>query len=61
LTLPPFQVGTLVITPRGRIAEVISIDKEGRCELRYVGIDPEDCVRLRPGLLQLYKALPCEI
>lgn len=50
---PPFPVGTLVLTPRHRLAHVVSYDSEGRANLRYVGADDADLVCLRPSLLRL--------
>jgi hypothetical protein len=42
-----------VQTPLFRLAEVLSYSKDGAVELRYVGLDPNDLVRLvNPALLK---------
>jgi hypothetical protein len=50
----PFPIGTIVLTPRHRLAEVTgySLDRVF-ADLRYVGLDDRDIVRLRVGLLKL--------
>lgn len=49
---PP--IGSTVQTPTGRLAVVLSYSKEGAVELRYVGNDPYDLVRLvNPSILKV--------
>ena len=50
----PFPIGPTVQTPRGRLAVVLSYSKDGAIELRYVGTDPNDLVRLvNPSILKV--------
>lgn len=58
MTNPPFPEGAVVILPSGRRAVVLSCDKSGFVDLRYVGIDPTDTVRLHASLPKLPEDWP---
>lgn len=50
----PFPIGTTVLTPLWRLATVEGYSLDGTyADLRYVGHDDSDTVRLRVGLLRL--------
>jgi hypothetical protein len=49
----PFPIGSTVLTPLWRLAIVEGYSRDGKANLRYVGIDASDSVTLHPDLLQL--------
>jgi len=57
MTKPPDE-GDEVITPLGRKAVVVKVNKEGYVHLRYVGVDPTDVVTIHPRYLTLPKDWP---